>query len=75
MENLATLIGTKNLQTLIADENNTHVVTKDDTGFKVYENTSYVKFQFVIGIGSKADCESLLKFLSTNVFNMNCPCD
>lgn len=65
MENLATLIGTKNLQTLIADDNNTYVVIENDNGVLEYiKNTNDVNFGKVIGIGTFNDCASLVRFLN-----------
>jgi hypothetical protein len=64
MTNLATLIGVTNLQTLVSDLRNTHVVIKDGEGFNAVKNTNEVDVSFVIGIGSYHQCNSLAKYLS-----------
>jgi len=64
-ENLATLIGVKNLEALIQDDRNTHVVVEDKEGIRVLENTPrYIDYSFVIGIGSQSSCNRLANYLT-----------
>lgn len=66
LSNLATLIGVKNLQNIISDDANTHVVILNDGELSVKENDINVNFANVVGLGNLSKCNSLVEFLNEN---------
>lgn len=64
MTNLATLIGAKNLELLIADDTNTYVVLDDNGVYKYAKNSNEINFGEVVGIGSFKNCYALANYLN-----------
>lgn len=62
MINLATLIGVKNLETLISKDENTYFVIEDTT-LKVVKNNQGVDYSKVVGVGTFQSCNCLLNYL------------
>lgn len=64
MTNLATLIGVKNLETLLSKKENTFLVLTTFSQFTVKQNKNDTDMSKVVGIGSFNDCNRLANYLN-----------